>query len=937
MAHSSGSTGGTENNNSLQQLISPQELNDRFNEVISMVRGERNRTELDVNEYVVSKESTYWDDFCKTAHLPPSKVDANEYKDFLLNCGDTLRKIGEPLAASELYYLEYIKRYSLSAGSNNSDKEKKEQKVAIAASRKDILRYVLVVYGKSECDKELLLQNDSSLVFKKTIQNFLNILNDLRKAMDVCLNLGKMYKGSDSLYWLVHDGCVLLANICDSLVVAGYGSQVVEFYVWCILSLEVFVELSTVKYLAFHVSLYIRCCQAYDSCNNIAHALRCAKRGLKKVNQLATEEAMDPPVPEQVLNKLSMCRADLASLIFKYESMTKMFSHLEKISSGEEEALEPIGQIDPREPVEENDDGEAVEGVKNYFSLNEFGQSYLDMCKSCYTEHLKGVGGGSSNGEENGGNDEDISGEQNIVTDNIIIQGLLEASHGNSLRILKPSLDEKILTYRSTSVRIIMSMIGSQLRDELIRFREQKSFTEPPCENIITLQWHVGLARAACGTGSTWFEASVVVKSLLARLIWEPEDEELDGTEAPPYMDPNNILVNLGNKTEMEKDLIYEIQLLDAFLELEHSDECEMAVYVPPKPIKVEENEEGEDTTAKENEEAVNTTTNAPTKASPSFRIAGRQFPVQKLEAYSNALMSMVTNGDLNVLTTRKDLIGDATLTLWSPYCDAMLHAIDDVLEENLPIDKRLVNVLLNVLTTIHVSFDRCDVDDPVLRGRVCLRLVLLLEQEGELRDAVQIIRHGVKTLEKHKASRWNAANIVPYDNKERDGLSMSSISMIVEKELFESGLSNENGYKRVYGLGSLLEPLDQDLGALHVDLTMAMYRLELALGSDIAVKAKKHKARLKLIKERELAKNKAAGGAYQPPEKTTTIKAPAEEDNASDEELDEEEANKNVYLPASPQTESRLSNDCKKNLYGRALLMLCIGRRKSKNEIKKI
>ena len=108
MAHSSGSTGGTENNNSLQQLISPQELNDRFNEVISMVRGERNRTELDVNEYVVSKESTYWDDFCKTAHLPPSKVDANEYKDFLLNCGDTLRKIGEPLAASELYYLEYI-------------------------------------------------------------------------------------------------------------------------------------------------------------------------------------------------------------------------------------------------------------------------------------------------------------------------------------------------------------------------------------------------------------------------------------------------------------------------------------------------------------------------------------------------------------------------------------------------------------------------------------------------------------------------------------------------------------------------------------------------------------------------------------------------------------------------------------------------------------
>ena len=208
-------------------------------------------------------------------------------------------------------------------------------------------------------------------------------------------------------------------------------------------------------------------------------------------------------------------------------------------------------------------------------------------------------------------------------------------------------------------------------------------------------------------------------------------------------------------------------------------------------------------------------------KPSPSFRIAGRQFPVQKLEAFSNALLSMVTNGDLNVLITRKDLICDATLTLWSPYCDAMLHAIDDVLEENLPIDQRLVKVLLNVLTTIHVCFDRCDVDDPILRGRVCLRLVLLLEQEGELRDAVQIVRHGVRTLEKHRTSRWNAANIVPYNDKARDGLSMSSISMIVEKDLFEDGSSDSS--KRVYGLGSLLEPFDQDLGALHVDLTLAM------------------------------------------------------------------------------------------------------------------
>ena len=94
------------------------------------------------------------------------------------------------------------------------------------------------------------------------------------------------------------------------------------------------------------------------------------------------------------------------------------------------------------------------------------------------------------------------------------------------------------------------------------------------------MKWHVGLARLACNTGCTWFEASVIVKSLLARLAWSPE--ELDDTEVPPYTDPNNIVVNFENKTDMERDLIYEIQLLDTFLELEHSDECEMAIYVAP-------------------------------------------------------------------------------------------------------------------------------------------------------------------------------------------------------------------------------------------------------------------------------------------------------------------------------------------------------------------
>ena len=127
MSHASGGTGGTESN-ALQQLISPQELSDRFNDVLSMVRGERSRRELGTGEYVVTKESSFWGEFLNTANVPDNKVDAEEYKKFLLRCGDTLRKLEEPLAASKLYYSEFLKRYSLNtAVESNTPRQRQHQ------------------------------------------------------------------------------------------------------------------------------------------------------------------------------------------------------------------------------------------------------------------------------------------------------------------------------------------------------------------------------------------------------------------------------------------------------------------------------------------------------------------------------------------------------------------------------------------------------------------------------------------------------------------------------------------------------------------------------------------------------------------------------------------------------------------------------------------
>ena len=61
--------------------------------------------------------------------------------------------------------------------------------------------------------------------------------------------------------------------------------------------------------------------------------------------------------------------------------------------------------------------------------------------------------------------------------------------------------------------------------------------------------------------------------------------------------------MSLEDKSDLEKDLIYEFRLLDAYLELEHSDECEMAIFESPKSIE-EEGNDGEELTDGELKEA---------------------------------------------------------------------------------------------------------------------------------------------------------------------------------------------------------------------------------------------------------------------------------------------------------------------------------------------
>ena len=73
--------------------------------------------------------------------------------------------------------------------------------------------------------------------------------------------------------------------------------------------------------------------------------------------------------------------------------------------------------------------------------MNDFAKSYLDLCKATYSTNLKGTPG---NGDEEGQEALSDSDGSVAVTDDMIIQSLLEAGQDLSLRVLKPSMDMKM-------------------------------------------------------------------------------------------------------------------------------------------------------------------------------------------------------------------------------------------------------------------------------------------------------------------------------------------------------------------------------------------------------------------------------------------------------------------------------------------------------------
>ena len=102
----------------------------------------------------------------------------------------------------------------------------------------------------------------------------------------------------------------------------------------------------------------------------------------------------------------------------------------------------------------------------------------------------------------------------------MIIQSLLEAGQDLSLRVLKPSMDVKIQTYRATCVKIVMSLIGTTMREELLRFRHGEL---PRRRHLLHLARRLRAATTAPDLQILMQEVQKVVRKLpVPASLWKP-------------------------------------------------------------------------------------------------------------------------------------------------------------------------------------------------------------------------------------------------------------------------------------------------------------------------------------------------------------------------------------------------------------------------------
>tara|TARA_B110000305_G_C19150821_1_gene497973 strand:+ start:69 stop:761 length:693 start_codon:yes stop_codon:yes gene_type:complete len=114
-----------------------------------------------------------------------------------------------------------------------------EKQVSSPNDSLSLLKFkVQSLFGIANADVRTFLELDPMVKYPNTLRNMLRCLKKIQYGMELVIQID-VAPNREKYSYLILNGSTHLFALCDPLTTLGYSRQVVEFFTWSILSLEV--------------------------------------------------------------------------------------------------------------------------------------------------------------------------------------------------------------------------------------------------------------------------------------------------------------------------------------------------------------------------------------------------------------------------------------------------------------------------------------------------------------------------------------------------------------------------------------------------------------------------------------------------------------------------------------------------------------------------
>ncbi|KAG2453644.1 hypothetical protein HYH02_001857 [Chlamydomonas schloesseri] len=173
--------------------------------------------------------------------------------------------------------------------------------------------HVQACFGCAACEAALLLASDGAVKHPDTLQWLVSCLTQLRAALTLALP-------DERLYWLVLNGTVHVYGVAKAMITAGFAEQALPALVFCIKALEGHVAFAAPKYLPWRTQLYTWAVYGLADCGAVEQARALLADGLKRLEVLVALQKLDPvPAAPAVQAAFAAARGALVGLQLRVE------------------------------------------------------------------------------------------------------------------------------------------------------------------------------------------------------------------------------------------------------------------------------------------------------------------------------------------------------------------------------------------------------------------------------------------------------------------------------------------------------------------------------------------------------------------------------------------------------------------------------------------